>query len=142
NANILGVKFEKHNYEFDGTDGINSNHKKEINKCKLLVIESELTILRGNKAYINSDESRKTISNQKSARNIDDDPKDSINGNKAPDSRAIIVNNEIGNSKGICEEKRKFKYHYEYKFYDKKSCHDECPACDYRLVEIERNKKG
>ncbi|KAF0554649.1 hypothetical protein F8M41_018994 [Gigaspora margarita] len=95
NANIPGIRFKKHNDESDCTDWIDSNHRKEINECKSLVIESELTTSRGNKAYVNSDESKKAIPNRKSAGDMGDDPKDSINKNKAPDSRAIIVNSEI-----------------------------------------------
>ncbi|KAF0552383.1 hypothetical protein F8M41_021923 [Gigaspora margarita] len=130
NANIPVIRFEKHDNEFDGTDRIDSNYRKEIKECKLLVIKSELTISRYNKIHINSDKSKKAIPNRKSARDIGNDPKNSINRDKAPDGRTIIINNEIGNSKGIYNEK-KFKYCHEYKFYDEKSCCNKSLACDY-----------
>ncbi|CAG8449948.1 16141_t:CDS:2 [Gigaspora rosea] len=103
--------------------------KTEVNKYDIPVIE----IKNNDKVFLHS---------QKSVRNAYDDPEDSNNREKASDSRARIVSNEMGNGKGIHDEK-KFKYCHEYKFHDKKSCCDEYLACDYRLVKkIEGNKKG
>ncbi|CAG8563054.1 44023_t:CDS:2, partial [Gigaspora margarita] len=105
NANIPGVRFEKHNDESDYTDWIDSNHRKEINECKSLVIESELTTSRGNEAYVNSDESKKAIPNRKSAGDMGDDPKDSINGDKAPDVKAYTPTPRYAHSAALIGNK-------------------------------------
>ncbi|KAF0451029.1 hypothetical protein F8M41_002077 [Gigaspora margarita] len=47
------------------------------------------------------------------------------NGDKAPDSRAKIINIEVEKSEGICDENVKCKYHREYEFHNEESCHDE-----------------
>ncbi|KAF0512007.1 hypothetical protein F8M41_018138 [Gigaspora margarita] len=143
NANIPGVRFEKHDDESDCTDWIDSNHRKEINECKSLVIESELTISRVNEDYINNDKNKKAIPNQKSARDMEDDPKDRINGDKAPDGRAGNVSMGMGNIKGTRDEKMKYKYWHEFNFHDEKSWSDECLDCNEELViKSEREKKG
>lgn len=104
NANIPGVRFEKHDDGSDCTDWIDSNHRKEINECKSLVIESELTTSRSNEAYVNNDENKKAIPNRKSAGDMGDDPKDSINGDKALDGRAGNISIGMGNIKGMRDE--------------------------------------
>ncbi|RIB05595.1 hypothetical protein C2G38_2047476 [Gigaspora rosea] len=78
---------------------IDNGKKKGVNKYDIPIIE----VKNNNEVFYYS---------RKSVRNACDDPEDGNNREKASDGRARIVSNEMGNGKGICDEKKKFKYRH------------------------------